>query len=66
MPKTPPTRLSDDGRDYECALDGAKIPDGALVHGQWSRGKLVGVKVTNGDGDVLHECGDPVTGDGRG
>lgn len=66
MTNAPPIRLSEDGRDYRCALDGERIPDGSLVHGQWTRTKLVGVKVTNGDGDVLHECGDTVKGDGRG
>ena len=67
MAKDHAHKRSEDGRDYVCAQCGAPIPDGVLVAARWTQGgKVSGVKVTNHDGDVLHECGATITGDGRG
>jgi hypothetical protein len=46
------------GRDYLCGRCSHVLPEGAhITHGQ-ADGQLTWVRAANGDGDVVHECGE--------
>lgn len=61
--KQDPYGRSSDGRNYVCGLDEVVIPDGAVVLGSWDdEGVLTGVRVEDGNGTSLHQCGTDVAG----
>lgn len=53
-----PHRRTPDGRGYACARCGVEIPDGCQILPRYSgKDALTGVRVTDFDGNVRHECG---------
>jgi hypothetical protein len=51
-------KRSPDGRTYQCVLDNASIPDGAILQGVWDvNGNVVGVRVVTTGNVAGHTCG---------
>lgn len=52
-----------DGPHYRCGLCGEIIPDGVNLDAKRDAdGALLGVEARDGDGLVVHACGEPIDG----